>query len=68
MSMDDEDDDDDDGKNDDDKNDDDEEVDTVYGDHKYWAGPSSHESITHYLSPLSWMRMMMTITMTIMGE
>ena len=24
----------------------------VYGDHKYWAGPSSHESITRCLSPL----------------
>ena len=31
----------------------------VYGDHKYWAGPSSHESITHRHSPLSWMEMMM---------
>ena len=30
---------------------DDDEDDMVYGDHKYWAGPSSHESITHCLSP-----------------
>ena len=31
---------------------DDDEDDMVYGDHKYWAGPSSHESITRCLSPL----------------
>ena len=37
---------------------DDDEDDMVYGDHKYWAGPSSHESITHCLSPLSLTMMM----------
>ena len=37
---------------------DDDEDDMVYGDHKYWAGPSSHESITRCLSPLSWTTMM----------